>query len=442
MAAVVLLATGPSAQASAELFNSFCAACHDDVAHPRGLVFNAAGNPTILTTVISLGMNAGGSHADHTSIAAYLDTIKASITNAPVTHNSPGTVISLRDIKVSGAMENAHLRIIGRIETVSPPAKGTVSYRVALGFTLPSSVVYTPFPGQSGVDTWTYKGVAQNGDPRLDTTVRTASVVIAAPVGAPNYTALWWVPTESGWGINLNHQGTIVFATLFTYDASGAPMWLVMPGGNLQADGTTFSGELFRTTGPAFNANPFTPITGANVTSVGTMSIAFAGADQATLGYTVNGVAVTKSIRRQVYGTRAANCVATADSRVSTANYQDLWWNANESGWGVNVTHQDNTLFATLFTYDAAGRGLWLVMPGGARQADGSFLGDLFRTTGPAFNSQPFTPIGAGNVANVGTMRLVFSDGNTGTLSYTYNGTTVSKAITRQVFSSPAPACS
>jgi len=42
----------------------------------------------------------------------------------------------------------------------------------------------------------------------------------------------------------------------------------------------------------------------------------------------------------------------------------------------------------------------------------------------------------------VGTMRLVFSDGNTGTLSYTYNGTTVSKAITRQVFSSPAPACS
>jgi hypothetical protein len=39
-------------------------------------------------------------------------------------------------------------------------------------------------------------------------------------------------------------------------------------------------------------------------------------------------------------------------------------------------------------------------------------------------------------------MRFVFSDGNNGTLTYTYNGTSVSKAITRQVFSSPTPACS
>ena len=36
-------------------------------------------------------------------------------------------------------------------------------------------------------------------------------------------------------------------------------------------------------------------------------------------------------------------------------NYQDLWWAApagSEAGWGVNLTHQGDTIFATWFTYD------------------------------------------------------------------------------------------
>ena len=43
-----------------------------------------------------------------------------------------------------------------------------------------------------------------------------------APAGSAsslNYTGMWWNPDESGWGINVVHQGDIVFATLFTYDA-------------------------------------------------------------------------------------------------------------------------------------------------------------------------------------------------------------------------------
>ena len=88
-----------------------------------------------------------------------------------------------------------------------------------------------------------------------------------------------------------------------------------------------------------------------------------------------------------------------------------------------------------------AGRDLWLVMSAGTRQPDGSFTGELYRTSGPAFASDPFTPIGAGYIATVGTMSLRFSDGNNGTLTYTYNGVTVTKAITRQLFSSPVPLC-
>ena len=257
----------------------------------------------------------------------------------------------------------------------------------------------------------------------------------------PYMTSLWWNPQESGWGINLNQQGSILFGTLFTYDAARAPLWLVMSGGALQSDGLTYSGDLYRTTGPAFNANPFTPIGPANLTRVGTMSVAFDEGNAATLTYSVSGTEVTKSIQRQVYGSRAANCLPTTENRAVSTNYQDLWWNPGESGWGINLTHQDNTLFATLFTYDGAGRGLWLVMSSGPRQADGSYLGDLYRTTGPPFNAVPFTPIAASDLTLVGNMRLRFTDGNSGTLSYTYNGTAVNKSIIRQVFSTPLSAC-
>ena len=265
-------------------------------------------------------------------------------------------------------------------------------------------------------------------------------------VGGPppaNYTALWWNPNESGWGINLNHQGDIIFGTLFTYDAGGSPLWLVMPAGALQS-GSTYSGELYRTTGPAFDANPFTPIGAGNLTLVGTMTVAFSGDNAATLTYTFNGTPVAKSIQRQVYGTRAAHCSTITGSRAALANYQDLWWVANgaESGWGVNVTHQDNILFATLFTYDANRVPLWLVMSNGAMQSDGvTFTGDLYRTTGPAFNANPFTPIGAGNLTVVGTMRFRFTNGESGSLTYTVNGVAVTKAITRQVFANPVPQC-
>jgi len=263
----------------------------------------------------------------------------------------------------------------------------------------------------------------------------------AAPTSSLNYTGMWWKPTESGWGINVNHQGDIVFTALFTYDERGAPMWVTMTG-LLQADGRTYAGDLYKVSGPAFNAQPFTPITAANLFKVGTMALSFSSASTATLSYTYQGVAVSKDIVPQIFGTAAASCSPTTASRATLTNYQDMWWNPAESGWGVNIVHQNSTLFATLMTYDLAGNNLWLVMSAGLSQPDGSYLGDIYRVSGPAFNAQPFTPITGANLAKVGTMRFTFTDGITGTLAYTFNGVPVSKSITRQVFATPVPACS
>ncbi|QJR09721.1 hypothetical protein DSM104443_00771 [Usitatibacter rugosus] len=258
--------------------------------------------------------------------------------------------------------------------------------------------------------------------------------------GAANQTGMWWNAAESGWGINFAHQGDVIFGTLFTYDAARKPLWLILSEGRKQPSGA-FVGTLYRTTGSRFDANPFPPITPGNVTPVGQMRITFAGTG-ATLEYDVNGAPVTKAIEKQVFGLRAADCTAATGSRAALTNYQDIWWNAGESGWGINLTQQGDTMFASLFTYGLDGSGLWLVMTSGKRQPDGAFSGDLYRTTGPAFNAQPFTPIGAADVTRVGTMRLAFTNGETGTLQYSVDGISVTKAITRQVFGTQLPACS
>src|SRR5205814_3193098 len=54
---------------------------------------------------------------------------------------------------------------------------------------------------------------------------------VAAVPPAANYQGLWWnAPpgSESGWGINFAHQGDTIFATWFTYDANGKPLWLAV----------------------------------------------------------------------------------------------------------------------------------------------------------------------------------------------------------------------
>ena len=248
-----------------------------------------------------------------------------------------------------------------------------------------------------------------------------------------NYTDLWWNAAEPGWGLNVNHQANAIFATLFTYDSAGAPMWLVMSAGARQNDGS-YQGSLYRTSGPAFNAVPFGSVT---LSTVGSMRITFTGDNSATLTYTVNGVEVTKSITRQVFGS-PPTCTWSAFDRASSSNFQDLWWNPAEPGWGLNITQQGNKMFATLFTYGSDGRGVWLVMSDGNKSISGAFTGSLYRTSGPAFNASPWSPA---SVSQVGTMSLNFANGDSGTLTYSFNGTSVTKTIERQAFGPLKPHC-
>lgn len=113
-------------------------------------------------------------------------------------------------------------------------------------------------------------------------------------------------------------------------------------------------------------------------------------------------------------------------------DYTDLWWAApagSESGWGINLIQQYETIFATLFVYGADNSARWYVADN-LRGSPNSFSGTLYQTTGPAFSA---TWTGTANATPVGTMTVTFSGPNSGTLSYSVAGfPSVTKSIVRQ----------
>ena len=275
---------------------------------------------------------------------------------------------------------------------------------------------------------------------------QSASVALAAA----NYQGLWYAApaeSESGWGINFAHQGDAIFASWFTYDLTGKGWWLVMSANKTAPN--VYAGTLLQVTGPAFDAVPFPPVGspgGATAATVGNGSLTFADANNGMFVYTVNGISQTKAITRQQFGPMPT-CTFGAQTNLALAsNYQDLWWAApagSESGWGINLTHQGDSIFATWFTYDHDHTPMWLVVTA-PKTNPGTYAGPLLRTTGPRFNTVPFPPVGTpGGVtaSNVGTATFTFSDGNNASFAYTVNGVSQTKAITREVFQPPGTTC-
>jgi hypothetical protein len=111
---------------------------------------------------------------------------------------------------------------------------------------------------------------------------------------ATDYSDMWYLPAESGWGVNFTQNANTLFITFFIYDASGNPTWYVAI--TTQDANGNFSGTLYSTTGTYFGA----PWGGYIAAAAGTASFTPLNAYQGTLSYTlINGPTVNKSIVRQ-----------------------------------------------------------------------------------------------------------------------------------------------
>lgn len=455
-----------------QLYRQNCAGCHavDPTKDPNGTqgVRNGAGSPATIRfgfaavaemIPFNFGTTLAASAPD--DLAAYLATVFGGTPPPP----TPGQLqlplpvaFGAQTVGTQSSPITSVIRNVGGSSvTISsaansnavefPVVSSTCAGIVAVGGSCQISAAFVPFAVGVRNATITVTGTG-TGSPQSFSLSGSGTAPAPPPPVVLNYEGLWWnspAGSESGWGINFAHQGDVIFVTWFTYDLTGKAWWLSMTA-NKVADGV-YSGTLIETHGPRFNAVPFLP-SGVAANTVGSATLTFSDANNGSFAYTVSGVSQTKSITRQVFAVQPTCTFGGQADLTHATNYQDLWWAAPagvESGWGVNFTHQSNTIFATWFTYDFDGTPLWLSATIPQTGSSAVYAGTLYRTTGPPFNAVPFLPAQVALIP-VGTLTVTFASGNNASYAYTVTLTgqitvTQIKTITRQVFRAPGTVC-
>lgn len=170
----------------------------------------------------------------------------------------------------------------------------------------------------------------------------------AWPAAATDYTDIWYIPAESGWGVNLVQADSVIFATFFVYGPNNQPTWFVAIT-NQDANGN-FSGSLYTTVGPYYGGpwNPaiYMPTLAGTATFVPTSP--YAG----TLTYSIiNGPTVVKSIQRQTLTTIALGGTYTGGQAGAYSQCNDSSQNGPYTDtYSLAATHASGAL-TLVFSY-------------------------------------------------------------------------------------------
>ena len=117
----------------------------------------------------------------------------------------------------------------------------------------------------------------------------------AAATPATNYSDMWYLPSESGWGLSfVQHANGLVYAVWYTYDprvnasapdpaGNFVPLWIVLAGQGTWTTPTSFTGPVYVTSGTPFSQ------AGSNtvVSQVGTFTFNFSDANNGTFTYNI-----------------------------------------------------------------------------------------------------------------------------------------------------------
>ena len=281
------------------------------------------------------------------------------------------------------------------------------------------------------------------------------SYIAFAPGTAPSYEGLWWNSSESGWGVSIAHQGDTLFAVWYTYDHDGSPTWFFMPSAQLIGDdmetgmgmmdmemmgmprySPMYSGTLYRSS--------MSPTGKVSIAEVGMATFLFKSRTSGVFAYTVGNVSGSKDIARMAFAGET-ECAVGGSKAAGVDNYQDLWWNTAESGWGLNIAQQSDTLFATYYTYDENGRATWVAMSNTTRSNAGStsaatYQGLVIKGSGSAFDAT--WDSSKASVSQVGTASFVFDAAGGGTFEWRRDDAVQArKNIVRMAFAAPASVC-
>ncbi len=295
--------------------------------------------------------------------------------------------------------------------------------------------------GQFGFDA---VGVGDvTGDGRLDFIVASSPVsrvdLYAGVVDRPllpgnaqlNYSNTYWIPAEAGWGLNVLHQGDLVYATWYSYAPDDGQVMFLTVEAPLQPDGS-FAGPAFRVSG-----TPFAQINGSQAftaaTNVGNAQLRFDVEGRLSLDYQLFGVSQSKQLEPFIFDPAVPTCYGSGVDRRQADNYSDLWWNPREAGWGLTLAHQGEVIFALWYTYGEGGRDQWYSASRLVRQADGSYVGALQQPDSGVPLPDIAGPATSFPIIEVGSASLRFSDGQNGIFRYSVGGIEQVKRIQRFV---------
>ena len=172
-------------------------------------------------------------------------------------------------------------------------------------------------------------------------------VLPAARTGATDYTDIWYLPAESGWGVNVVQSDNFLFITFFVYGSDGKPTWYVAQ--VTQDASGNFNGTLYSATGTYFAA----PWVGDVVSVAGTASFRPTNPSTATLVYTAIGApTVTKSIQRQTLTSVALGASYTGGQAGQYSGCTDPAQNfLYKDTFDLQVTQQTDNSVTFAFTY-------------------------------------------------------------------------------------------
>lgn len=165
---------------------------------------------------------------------------------------------------------------------------------------------------------------------------------------ALNYQDMWWLPSESGWGLMVLHQGSTISAVMFHYRGDRKPAWYLLSNAQRGTE-ETFSGTLFEVTGPPL-FGLFDPTT-VLPRDVGSMTLRFTGPNEARLSYTIEGATTQRVIERITFANLDVDGVYFgAQAAVLRCNGDPVVGNyvfpaqVNISGGAVRMTRVNDTL--------------------------------------------------------------------------------------------------
>ncbi len=123
---------------------------------------------------------------------------------------------------------------------------------------------------------------------------------------------------------------------------------------------------------------------------------------------------------------------AALNSGFPAHDFTDLWWNPNESGWGISIHTKRRSFFAAWFVYDAQGVPVWYTLQGGAWLSPLKYSGSVYVThAGP---NSGLGPISSVSVTLVGNGVIDFTGYDNAIFNFSVNGIVNTKNITRELF--------